>query len=246
MSVPVAQDQQSLFHGRRDQGKEKIERRAFDGEVAVGDEPWRGEHAEEGGGAVGAEGEGGDGDTRGGAQHPVPLPVDHHAGDDGSSTAARRQKLLGERRLERRLAGGVEPDHLLHHVGAGDDVGGEGLADGHEGEVPVARRVRRVEVGVEHGDAQPPRAEELPELEHLGDVAPEREREHHDAAAGGSGSTSVVAGHRCCCWWCWISWLGLLSEKDWCRLMTLRHWLGFMARLARCYIGNWHAALRGM
>ena len=64
-------------------------------------------------------------------------------------------------------------------LGAGGDLVGEGLADGDEGEPRVPRGVGRVEVGVEHGDAETPRAEEPRELEHRGGVALGREGEQY-------------------------------------------------------------------
>jgi hypothetical protein len=168
--------------------------RAFDGDVAVGARAWGGEHGEERGGAARPQRERGDAGAPGRAQHSVPLPVDHRAGD---RPAAAAHQLL-ERRLERRLAGGVEAHHPLGLVGAGGDLVGEGLADGDEGELRMPRGVGRVEVGVEHGDAEAPRAEEPRELQHRGDVAPGREGEQHDAAADGR---APVAGHRWCWWW---------------------------------------------
>ncbi|WVZ62531.1 hypothetical protein U9M48_012270 [Paspalum notatum var. saurae] len=173
--------------------------RAFGGDVAVGAEARGGEDAEERGGAVGRQHERGDVGTAGRGQHPVPVAVDHRAGDLTRplrlQVAAALQQLL-EGRLERLLAGVVQPHDPPRHVGVGEDVGGDELADGHEGEVRVARGVGRVQVGVQHGDAEAPAAEELGELEHRGDVASERKREQHDAASGGCTS---VGGHRRCC-----------------------------------------------
>ena len=91
---------------------------AFDREVAGVAEARVAEHAVERGGVVGAERERGDADLRRGGERrvPVPLPVDHRARHLAPPPDPHHPP---ERLAERRLAGGVERQHLLDQVGAG-------------------------------------------------------------------------------------------------------------------------------
>jgi hypothetical protein len=65
----------------------------------------------------------------------------------------------------------------------------------------VARRVRGVEVGVEHGDGEATGVEEAGEPEHGVDVALVREREQKHVSAAPTVGRVAMCGHGWRWWW---------------------------------------------
>ena len=170
-----------------------------------------GEVAAKAGGAAGAEHERGDPQPGGGLLHGEEMGVDDEARDAGLPLAGgdhRGEHLadVGRRRgaalVLRGLHGGVHGEDDLGAATARGDVGRDAVGDLDDRELRVARRVERVEAGVEHGDAQAAAAvERAGQLQHRVGVALERQREHQHpapplAAVARSSSDDAGAGHR--------------------------------------------------
>ena len=172
-----------------------------------------GEVAAEAGGAAGAEHERGEAELGGGLLRGHEVTVDDEARRAGLPPLVvggdhRREHVAEGRRRLTAVHGDVQGYDDVDDVTIRGDVGRDAVGHLGERELRVARRVDRVEAGVEHGDGQLAAAaataavERAGALQHRVDVALERKREHQHPAppaasiAAAAARRSVDAGHR--------------------------------------------------